>query len=104
MRRFEFKQATILRSGSSGLGGKHLQFAKGVHDVSDEAMKHPTFKHFAKHGLIVEVNGEQEQKELAPATSDFAKSSQAAAKSLLEPDAEIGGEPQEPEKKSKKGK
>lgn len=103
MARFEFKQAVLLRQGPAGHGGKHLQFSKGVHEVDAKAQEHHTFKHFAKHGLIVPFKA-KEQGELPEASSDIAKGAAAAAKAVQGPDEEIGGEADESPKKKEKRK
>lgn len=96
MARFLFKQSTMLRNGPAGVGGKHLIFAKGEHEVPDDAQKHPTFVHFAKGGLIVPVGAPEAPKELAPASGDIAKGQQAAKDAPPAPEEEIGGSDGEP--------
>ncbi len=107
MARFEFKQATLLKSGPAGVGGKHLILPKGVHEVSDEAQKHPTFVHFAKAGLIVPFVPKEQGVLPAPSSPEAKQAAAIAKASQVEPEAEVGGEPDfGDEKKSakKKGK
>lgn len=118
MAKYNFKQAALLGGGlglaplgpdgkplkgadgkvlkQTGGGHRHL-YPKGIHEVKDEKhLSDPTFKHLAKHGLIVKVSAKDAPKELKPASSGIALASQKAAKSQtgtdVSPDAEIGGE------------
>ena len=101
MAKFVFKQSALLGKGKVGAKNSVGKiYPKGVHEVSKEHQEDPTFKHFAKHGLIAPF-APKEQGELKPAESDIAKVSQDAAKSQLEPDAEIGGDAAPAPKKGK---
>ncbi len=101
--KYQFKQAALLGRGLAGKGSIGKIYPLGVHEVMEEHTKDRTFVHFAKHGLIVPFKGKPEQGTLKAASSDIAKVSTAAAKSQLEPDAEIGGD-SEPDFDSVKGK
>lgn len=111
--KFLFKQSALLGkrglAATVGEGGKKIVpphgghgkiYAVGVHEVSEEHQQDATFKHFAKHGLIVPYKP-KEQGKLKAAESDIAKVSMDAAKSQLEPDAEIGGDDDEADDNSK---
>jgi len=107
---FLFKQSTLLGKGKAGHKNSagHI-YHQGVHALVDaKHTEDPTFVHFKKHGLISEYVPSK-QNELKAAESDIAKVSQDAAKSQLEPDAEIGGDSEpnfdeSPKHHKKKGK
>lgn len=90
MKQFVFKQAALLGKGKAGLNSMGKIYHVGVHGVSEEHQKDPTFVAYLKGGLIV-PHVVKEQGELAPASSDAAKQSAEVAASQLNPDAEIGG-------------
>jgi len=91
VKQFVFKQSVLLGKGKAGLNSVGKIYHVGVHAVSEEHQKDPSFAFYAKAKLIVPFE-QKEQGELAPASSDAAKQSAEVAKSQLEPDAEIGGE------------
>lgn len=99
---FLFKQQVLLGKGKVGHKNSVGKiYSKGVHLVSDEHQKDPTFLHFEKGGLI-EPFVKKEQGVLKPAESPEAQQAAANAKaSQLEPDAEIGGEQSSPAPKKK---
>lgn len=94
MKKFKFLQAALIGRGGLKTGGHGHTYHAGVHEVPEKHQEDPTFKHFAKHGLIVPFKA-QESTELPSAKSDIAKLSQEVAtkSQQLAPDAEIGGEP-----------
>lgn len=96
MKQFVFKQAVLLGKGKAGLNSLGKTYHLGVHVVSEEHQKDPSFEFYAKAGLIVPFH-KKEQEELKPASSAAAKQSAEVAKSQMDPDVEIGGEEPESE-------
>ncbi len=90
MKQFVFKQAALLGKGKAGLNSVGKIYHVGVHGVSEEHQKDPTFVAYLKGGLI-KPHVVKEQGELKPAEGDAAKQAALTAKSHMEPDAEIGG-------------
>lgn len=89
--KFVFHQSALIGRGAPGTSSRGVTFHRGVHVVPAKLQEDATFKHFAKHGLIVPFSA-KEQGVLKPAESDAAKASAANAKAALAPDAEIGGD------------
>lgn len=91
MKQFQFKQAVLLGKGKAGLNSLGKVYHLGVHEVSEEHQKDPSFEFYSKAGLIVPFV-KKDQEELKPASSAAAKQSAEVAKSQMAPDSEVGGD------------